>query len=88
MANVEIYTWQYCPFCKRAKALLDQKGVPYSEYAIDGDAEARLLMSERAQGRSTVPQIFIDQKPIGGCDALYALEQEGSLNDLLGLGND
>ena len=82
-ANIEIYTWTYCPFCIRAKALLDKKGVEYSEYCIDEDSEAREKMTERANGRSSLPQIFIDDLHIGGCDDLYALNSEGKLDPLL-----
>ncbi len=83
MAQVEIYTWQFCPFCIRAKSLLKKKGVDYKEYPIDGDAEGRLKMSQRADGRTTVPQIFINEKGIGGCDELYALEDTNQLDSLL-----
>jgi glutaredoxin 3 len=82
-ATVEIYTWSRCPFCIRAKGLLDRKGVEYSEYCIDGDEEARGKMKQRANGRSSVPQIFIDERHIGGCDDLYALENKGELDSLL-----
>ncbi len=85
MAKVEIYTWRSCPFCLRAKSLLDQKGIAYDEYAIDGDSIARSKMTKRASGRSTVPQIFIDDQGIGGCDDLYLLESEERLDDLLGM---
>lgn len=84
-AKVEIYTWQTCPFCLRAKGLLQQKGVEYTEFGIDGDENARDAMSMRAKGRRSVPQIFIDDQHIGGCDDLFALERQGSLNALLGL---
>ncbi len=87
MAKVEIYTWQSCPFCIRAKALLDRKGVSYEEYPIDGDQEARLKMTKRAGGRRSVPQIFIDDQGIGGCDDLYNLEREQQLDKLLNLPN-
>lgn len=84
--SVEIYTWRTCPFCLRAKALLDSKGVQYTEYQIDGDDEAKAKMSERANGRRTVPQIFVDKdQHVGGSDDLYALESEGKLNALLGI---
>lgn len=84
--NVEIYTWSTCPFCQRAKALLDRKGVEYTEYVIDGDEEARARMSQRAGGRRTVPQIFVDKDHhVGGCDDLHALEDKGELDTLLGL---
>ncbi len=82
-AKVEIYVWSRCPFCIRAKALLDRKGIDYEEYVIDGDEEARALMAERAQGRRSLPQIFINQQPIGGCDDLYDLEARDQLEPLL-----
>ncbi|MEB3350188.1 MAG: glutaredoxin 3 [Cyanobacteriota bacterium] len=84
-ATIEIYTWSICPFCIRAKALLDRKGVAYTEYVIDGDAQARTAMAERAGGRSTLPQIFINDEGIGGCDDLHALDRRGQLDALLGL---
>ena len=85
MANVEIYTWSTCPFCLRAKYLLDQKGVVYTEYVIDGDEAARDVMVDRgANGRRSVPQIFINDQHIGGSDDLYALERQGNLDKLLG----
>ena len=70
-----MYTWRFCPFCLRAKALLNEKGVQFTEYSIDGDDGERTKMSERAGGRRTVPQIFINGKSIGGCDELYELER-------------
>lgn len=82
-AKVEIYTWRFCPFCIRAKALLDRKGVAYTEYAIDGDQQARAAMTDRADGRSSLPQIFINDAGIGGCDELHALERGGELDPLL-----
>lgn len=82
-ANVEIYTWQTCPFCIRAKMLLWWKGVDFTEYKIDGDETARAAMAERANGRRSVPQIFIDDRHIGGCDDLYALDAQGGLDPLL-----
>jgi len=81
--KVEIYTWSTCPYCIRAKALLDKKAVNYVEYCIDGDTEAREAMSARANGRRSVPQIFIDQQHIGGCDDIYALDARGQLDSLL-----
>jgi glutaredoxin 3 len=81
--NVEIYTWSRCPFCIRAKALLDRKGVEYTEYCIDGDENARDKMSQRANGRKSVPQIFIDDRHIGGCDDIHALDASGKLDPLL-----
>lgn len=82
-ANVEIYTWATCPYCIRAKLLLWWKGVKFTEYKIDGDAEARTKMAERANGRRSVPQIFLNDRHIGGCDDLYALDAKGGLDSLL-----
>ncbi|MGL5083518.1 MAG: glutaredoxin 3 [Microcoleaceae cyanobacterium] len=82
-ANVEIYTWQTCPYCIRAKLLLWWKGVQYTEYKIDGDGAARIKMSERANGRRSVPQIFINNQHIGGCDDLHHLNTAGNLDALL-----
>ena len=83
MSKVEIYTWQYCPFCIRAKSLLKKKNINFTEYKIDGDEDARALMAERAAGKRTVPQIFINNQGIGGCDDLYTLENENKLDPLL-----
>lgn len=82
-AKVEIYTWSTCPFCIRAKNLLIKKGVDFIEYSIDGDEVARSKMAERANGRRSVPQIFIDDKHVGGCDDIHALESQGKLDALL-----
>jgi len=82
-AKVEIYTWSSCPFCIRAKALLSKKGVEFTEYCIDGDEGARSRMAQRANGRRSLPQIFISDRHIGGCDDLYALEYQGQLDPLL-----
>lgn len=84
-ANVEIYTWQTCPYCIRAKLLLWWKGVNFTEYKIDGDGAARVKMAERANGRRTVPQIFINDQHVGGCDDVYRLDREGELDGLLGV---
>lgn len=82
-ANVEIYTWQLCPYCIRAKLLLWWKGVDFTEYKIDGNEAARSKMAERANNRRSVPQIFINDRHIGGCDDLYALDGQGQLDPLL-----
>lgn len=82
-STVEIYTWRTCPFCLRAKALLDRKGIAYQEHAIDGDETARAEMAQRAGGRRTVPQIFVEGRHLGGCDDLYGLERAGLLDALL-----
>ena len=83
MPSVEIYTTRYCPYCVRAKALLAQKGVPFTEIDVSGDAELRQSMMERAHGRMTVPQIFIGSTHVGGSDDLHALERAGKLDPLL-----
>ena len=84
MATVEIYTWSTCPFCRRAKQLLDQKGIDYTEYAIEGDDAARDAMVERgSDGKQSVPQVFINDVHIGGSDALEQLERRGRLDQLL-----
>ncbi len=82
-AKVEIYTRDFCGFCTRATMLLDDKQVFYTEYSIGGDFDARAAMIERAKGRSTFPQIFINNEPIGGFTDLWALEQSGELDALL-----
>lgn len=83
MAKIEIYTKATCPYCHRAKALLNSKGVSFDEIAIDGDADKREKMIARS-GRSTVPQIFIDGHHVGGCDDLHALDARGGLDPMLG----
>ncbi|MEB3219616.1 MAG: glutaredoxin 3 [Nostocales cyanobacterium 94392] len=82
-ANVEIYTWQTCPYCIRAKMLLWWKGVKFTEYKIDGDTTARTAMAERANGQRTVPQIFINNQHVGGCDDLYQLDTQAQLDSML-----
>ncbi|MCW6050798.1 glutaredoxin 3 [Microcoleus sp. A2-C5] len=81
--KVEIYTWRTCPFCIRAKALLKRKGVEFTEYAIDGDTAARDKMTDRANGGRTLPQIFINDQHIGGCDEMHELDAQGLLDPLL-----
>ena len=83
MAKIEIYTWQYCPFCIKAKSLLNRKGIKFTEYKIDGDEVAREKMSKRALGRRSLPQIFINNKAIGGCDDLHELERLKKLDELI-----
>jgi glutaredoxin 3 len=83
MAKVEIYTWRTCPFCLRAKALLESKGVDYIEYCIDGDEDARDKMVERTGGPRSVPQIFVDDRYIGDCSGIYALDAQGKLDSIL-----
>lgn len=83
MSKVEIYTKGYCPYCQRAKSLLEEKGVQYTEFPIDEKPELRGEMIKRAKGGSTVPQIFISGQHIGGCDDMFALENKNKLNKLL-----
>ena len=85
MVKIEIYSTSYCPYCIRAKQLLDAKNVDYSEIDVTGDDGARLALVERSGGRRTVPQIFINGESIGGYDDLRALEESGGLDQLLGV---
>jgi glutaredoxin 3 len=83
MARVELYTKATCPYCARARKLLDDKGVEYDEYEVSQDMEKRSEMIQRSNGRSTVPQIFIDGRHIGGSDDLAELERQGQLDPML-----
>ncbi len=83
MKNVEIYTSPICGYCLRAKRLLDRKGVAYREIDVFTDRAAKAEMIDRAEGRRTVPQIFIDGRPIGGSQELAALDASGDLDALL-----
>ncbi len=83
MAKVEIYTKAFCPYCYRAKHLLDGKGAEYTEYDITIGGPKRQEMIQRANGRTTVPQVFIDDRHIGGSDDLAALDRQGGLDPLL-----
>lgn len=83
MAEIELYTKITCPFCYKAKALLDHKNVKYTEIRVDQFPELRSQMIERANGGYTVPQIFINQQHIGGCDDMLLLEEKGRLDSLL-----
>lgn len=82
MSSVVIYTSPWCPYCIRAKALLEEKHIPYDEVDVSGDPQLRQKMLEES-GRWTVPQIFIHGKPVGGCEELYALDRSGELQRLL-----
>ena len=83
MPVVEIYTKTFCPYCWRAKLLLESKGVEYKEIGVDFGGELREIMIQRARGRTTVPQIFIGEHHVGGCDDLVALDRDGKLDQLL-----
>ena len=83
MQPVTIYTTSVCPYCAAAKDLLRQKGAKFDEISVDGDREGRAAMTQRAGGRTSVPQIFIGATHVGGCDDLYELESDGKLDALL-----
>ena len=83
MATVEIYTKVNCGFCTRAKRMLDSKKIDYREIAVDRGGAPKEEMVQRANGRTTVPQIFIDGRHVGGCDDMMALEYDGKLDALL-----
>ncbi|PKM43630.1 MAG: glutaredoxin 3 [Gammaproteobacteria bacterium HGW-Gammaproteobacteria-1] len=83
MPKVEIYSTGSCPYCVRARNLLERKGVAYTEYRVDLKPELRPEMERRAQGCTSVPQIFIDDRHIGGCDDMHALDAGGELDALL-----
>jgi glutaredoxin 3 len=83
MAEVIIYTTNYCPYCTKVKQLFRNKGVEFSEIDLTNDETGRLVLIEKAGGRKTVPQVFIDGKHFGGCDDLYSLDAKGELDSLL-----
>jgi glutaredoxin 3 len=83
MPNIIIYTKATCPYCIKAKALLTSKGAAFTEIGIEGKEDKRQEMITKAGGRTTVPQIFINGKHIGGCDDLHALDAKGGLDPLL-----
>ena len=83
MAKVEIYLKTGCPYCLRARQLLDSKGVAHEDFVVDMGGPKKQEMVQRAGGRTTVPQIFIDGRHIGGCDDLMALDRQGKLDALL-----
>lgn len=83
MAKVEIYTTKVCPYCVRAKNLLNAKDVDFTEHDLTGDDAGREALLKRSNGMRTVPQIFINDRHIGGCDNLYELEDKGELDALL-----
>ncbi|MGD9804808.1 MAG: glutaredoxin 3 [Hyphomicrobiaceae bacterium] len=83
MSKVTIYTSSYCPYCISAKRLLDKKGAEYEEISVDGRGDVRAEMTERSGGGYTVPQIWIGDRHVGGCDDLYALDDAGQLDQLL-----
>lgn len=82
-AKVDVYTTTYCPYCTRAKDYLSKKGVAYNVIDVTGDEAARMDLVEKSGGRKTVPQIFINEKPIGGFDDMVTLDRQGGLDPLL-----
>ncbi len=83
MAEVVIYTKPGCPYCIRAKSLLDRKGAAYTEIVASSDPEKKAEMVERSGGKATFPQIFINDQHVGGCDDIHALDARGGLDPLL-----
>ena len=83
MPSIVIYTKSSCPYCHSAKDLLRQKGAAFEEISVDGDRAAQAAMAAKAGGRSTVPQIFIGGRHVGGCDDIHALDEAGELDPLL-----
>ena len=83
MAKVEVYSGPSCPYCVRAKDLLKRKGVDFDEYDVKSDMNKMAEMQQRFPGARTIPQIFINDKHIGGCDDLHALDAKGELDALL-----
>jgi glutaredoxin 3 len=83
MADIEVYTTPYCPYCAAAKDLLRRKGVEFSEIDVSMNPERMAEMVQRSNGRATVPQIFIGTTHVGGCDDLYALDEAGGLDPIL-----
>lgn len=79
MSKIEIYTGRFCPYCLRAKALLQRRGLTFVEYNVEEDPGKRQEMLERSQGARTIPQIFINGRHVGGCDELYALDANNEL---------
>ncbi len=83
MPPIVVYTKSACPYCDAAKALLRKKNAPFEEISVDGDRAAQAAMAVKAGGRRTVPQIFIGERHVGGCDTIHALEAAGRLDPLL-----
>ncbi|WP_038249502.1 glutaredoxin 3 [Ghiorsea bivora] len=79
-AKIEIYSGDYCPYCVRAKSLLEQRGLDFIEYNVQQEPEKRVEMMKRSHGGRSIPQIFINDQHVGGCDELYALDKKGQLD--------
>lgn len=85
MPKVIMYSTRFCPYCVRARMLLEKKGVEFTDIRVDSEPHLRKEMVQLANGRTSVPQIFIDEEHVGGCDELYSLEHAGRLDTKLGL---
>lgn len=85
MAQIDIYTGDYCPYCTHAKTLLDKKGVQYTEHDVGRDPEKRAELAKKSNGAKTVPQIFVDGKNIGGFRDISQMDQKGELDGILGV---
>ena len=83
MNKVEVYSGDFCPYCVRAKSLLKKKGIDFTEYNVQKESDKRIEMLDRSNGARTIPQIFINDRHVGGCDELYALERRGELDSWL-----
>jgi len=83
MATIEVYSGDFCPYCIRAKSLLKKKGLEFTEYNVRKDIKRQAEMADRAPGSRTIPQIFINNRHVGGCDDLFALERRGELDQWL-----
>jgi glutaredoxin 3 len=83
MPKVEIYTKDYCPYCHKAKALLQKKSIAFNEFDVTHDPAGQQAMTKRAHGRSSVPQVFIGERHVGGCDDLHAADARGDLDQWL-----
>ena len=79
-AKIEIYSGDYCPYCVRAKSLLKQRGLDFIEYNVQQEPDKRAEMMKRSNGGRSIPQIFINDQHVGGCDELYALDRKGQLD--------
>lgn len=83
-AKIEVYSGDYCPYCVRAKSLLKQRGLDFVEYNVQQDPDKKTEMMKRSNGSRSIPQIFINDQHVGGCDELYTLDKKGQLDAWLG----
>ena len=83
-AKIEVYSGDFCPYCVRAKSLLKKRGLSFAEYNVQQEPDKRAEMMKRSIGGRSIPQIFINDKHVGGCDDLYAIDKKGQLDALIG----